>query len=44
MQHTNDLIVVDGHSVDGTAEYAKQFTSKVFLDDGKGKVLNKAVC
>ena len=36
-QHTNDLIVVDGHSVDGTAEYAKQFTSKVFLDDGKGK-------
>ena len=36
-QYTNDLIVIDGHSTDGTLEFAKLHTKNVFLDAGKGK-------
>ena len=34
---TDDLIVVDGHSTDGTTELAKNLGAKVVLDNGLGK-------
>lgn len=36
-QHCDELIVVDGHSTDGTKELAERLGAKVFLDDGLGK-------
>lgn len=35
--HTDDVIVVDGRSTDGTAELAREAGAEVFRDDGKGK-------
>lgn len=32
-----ELIIVDGHSTDGTAELAKKYSAKFVLDNGKGK-------
>ena len=34
---TNDLLVVDGHSTDGTVDLAKKSGAKVVLDNGLGK-------
>lgn len=34
---TDDLVVIDGHSSDRTAEIAKQYGARVVLDNGLGK-------
>ena len=34
---TDDLIVVDGHSSDGTVAIAEKFGAKVVQDNGRGK-------
>jgi dolichol-phosphate hexosyltransferase len=34
---TNDLIVIDGHSTDGTAEIARKYNARLILDNGLGK-------
>ena len=36
-EYTNDFIVMDGNSSDGTREYCQKFTSKVYGDSGFGK-------
>lgn len=36
-KYTYELIVIDGHSNDGTFEYAKEYTKHVYKDDKKGK-------
>jgi dolichol-phosphate mannosyltransferase len=33
----DEIVVVDGHSTDGTADVAKTYGAKVVLDNGKGK-------
>ncbi len=35
--YTTDILVVDGHSPDGTAEIARALGARVFFDGGKGK-------
>jgi len=37
MPYTTDILVVDGHSPDGTAEIARALGARVFFDHGKGK-------
>ena len=37
LKYTDDFIVMDGNSTDNTREFCKGFTSKVFVDSGKGK-------
>ena len=37
LEYTDDFIVVDGSSTDGTPEWCKKFTKKVFKDNGRGK-------
>ena len=32
-----ELIVIDGHSIDGSYEFAKKYTEHVFQDNGLGK-------
>tara|TARA_B100001057_G_scaffold500435_1_gene615483 strand:+ start:18348 stop:19070 length:723 start_codon:yes stop_codon:yes gene_type:complete len=36
-KYTNELIIIDGHSEDGTYEYAMQFSKDVYKDNKKGK-------
>jgi len=36
-EYTNEIIVVDGHSTDGTLEIAKRMGAKVIQDNGRGK-------
>jgi dolichol-phosphate mannosyltransferase len=36
-QGINNLIVVDGHSTDGTLQIAKKYGAKIIMQDGKGK-------
>ena len=36
-QMTDDLIVIDGHSTDRTAEIAEEFGARVVRDNGRGK-------
>ena len=36
-KYTNELIIIDGHSEDGTYEYAMQFSKYVYKDNKKGK-------
>ncbi len=45
VEYSNELIVIDGHSTDNTVEFAKQYTSHVYLDNkmGKGAALRMAV-
>jgi dolichol-phosphate hexosyltransferase len=35
--YTSDILVVDGHSPDGTAEIARSLGARVVFDNGKGK-------
>ena len=35
--YTTDILVVDGHSPDGTAQIASSLGARVFFDGGKGK-------
>lgn len=35
--YTTDILVVDGHSPDGTAEFARALGARVVFDHGKGK-------
>lgn len=35
--YTSDIVVVDGHSPDGTAELARSMGARVLFDGGKGK-------
>ncbi len=35
--HADELIVVDGHSTDGTREIAAEYGARILLDDGRGK-------
>jgi glycosyltransferase involved in cell wall biosynthesis len=35
--YTSDIVVVDGHSPDGTAEIARSLGARVIFDHGKGK-------
>ena len=37
LHYTDELIIIDGNSNDGTIEYCKNFTSKIYKDNGKGK-------
>jgi len=37
MPYTTDILVVDGHSPDGTAEIARALGARVVFDHGKGK-------
>ncbi|MFZ4438261.1 MAG: glycosyltransferase family 2 protein [Syntrophales bacterium] len=37
MPYTTDVLVVDGHSPDGTAEIARALGTRVLFDHGKGK-------
>ena len=41
-----DILIVDGNSVDGTAEYARKLGAKVIMQNGKGKglALRQAFC
>lgn len=41
-----DILIVDGNSVDGTAEYARKLGAKVIIQNGKGKglALRQAFC
>src|SRR3990167_706443 len=36
-KYSNDIIVVDGHSEDGTREIVKKFGARFFLDNEKGR-------
>jgi dolichol-phosphate mannosyltransferase len=36
-RYASEVIVVDGHSVDGTAEIARRMGARLVLDNGKGK-------
>lgn len=36
-EYSSDIIVVDGHSKDGTEEIVKQFGARFFLDNKKGR-------
>ena len=36
-KYSNDIIVVDGHSNDGTEEIVKKFKASFFLDNKKGR-------
>ncbi len=36
-KYTSELIIIDGHSTDGTYEYAKQYSDLTFKDNKKGK-------
>lgn len=36
-KYSNDILVVDGHSHDGTKEAAKKFGARFFLDNKKGR-------
>jgi glycosyltransferase involved in cell wall biosynthesis len=36
-RHVDEIIVIDGHSTDGTADLARSLGAKVFLDSGAGK-------
>jgi glycosyltransferase involved in cell wall biosynthesis len=42
----HDILIVDGNSVDGTAEYARKLGAKVIIQNGKGKglALRQAFC
>jgi len=35
--YADELLVIDGHSTDGTADVAREHGARVLLDDGKGK-------
>lgn len=35
--YADEIVVIDGHSLDGTREVAQEEGAKVFLDEGKGK-------
>jgi len=35
--YTTDILVVDGHSPDGTADIARSMGARIFFDHGKGK-------
>jgi len=35
--YADELLVIDGHSTDGTADVAREHGASVLLDDGKGK-------
>ena len=37
MPYTTDILVVDGHSPDGTAEIARSLGARIVFDHGKGK-------
>ena len=36
-KYSDDIIVIDGHSMDGTREICERMGVKVYLDNGKGK-------
>ena len=37
LNYTNELIIIDGNSNDGTFEYCKNYTTNIYKDDGRGK-------
>jgi len=37
--YADEILVIDGHSQDGTREIARNLGAKVILDNGKGKAM-----